>query len=292
MKSFWALHDCYSEAGEPKTALGVFQTNAMAAGEMSGLFTVGARFNHSCKPTVNRVWVHSGQTQMFIVTQPVERGQELCIYYIDPKCDRKARQDQLQRDFNFDCRCESCCLTGVAQINSDNLRREYQNLDDSIPKLANDPAEAIEKVLRILEIIQEEFDGDPHMAKRAFYDGWQMAKLAGDTDLAALMSERAREAKLLAEGNVGDTVEPEKDNGVCDCAFWGDRVLAPPEATRARGKQTHQRSAQFLSKACSCKNVACSSGMIVHEDTRQGDRMGNHKGGVGVNVDWDLDTMD
>ncbi|CAE8621184.1 unnamed protein product, partial [Polarella glacialis] len=172
------------------------------------VYRLGARFNHSCKPNVNRCWIESLQMELFHATQDISAGEELCVYYVDPKGLFSQRQAVLREDFNFTCRCGTCSLPEAQGAASDRLRQEYQDLDERAPKVAaEDPDEAVDLILRVLEIIQEEFDGDPHMAQRAFNDGFQFAVLAGDLDLAQSFLQRAHEAKVLAEGDHAESRE-------------------------------------------------------------------------------------
>lgn len=250
-EAFWALHDCHSELGEPKTALGIFKTNAIAG----GVYPIGARFNHSCKPNVNRSWIASRQAQVFVATQAVAAGTELCIYYVDPKWCRRERQDQLSRDFNFTCCCESCSLSGKSQKVSDELRAEYQRLDSEILE-ATEPESAIEKVMRILEIVEEEFDGDPHMAMRAFHDGFQMAEICGDQELASMMLGRAHEALLLAQG---PSEEADLMLARINQLDSNENFPQPPVAAHADNLSDRRKRRQTLSFAnrCPCNNELC-----------------------------------
>merc|ERR1712226_1024470 len=62
-------------------------------------------------------------------------------------------------------------------------------------------------VLRMLEIIEHEFDGDPHLAQRVFHDGFQAAVLTNDLDLAGTFMHRAYEARIIAEGEHAKAAE-------------------------------------------------------------------------------------
>lgn len=209
-RDFWGLSDCWHE-GTAKTAFGIWQTNAIATGEdaaetHNGLFVLGSRFNHSCRPNVNRCWVDDIQAEVFHVVQDVVAGEQLCIYYVNPVEVRSVRQQRLQSAFNFLCSCECCSLEGDAMCFSDSVRQEYKQLDQEMSH-ATDPALAIDQVLRVLEIVEAEFDGDPHLAQRIFFDGFQFALLANDLEVAGMMATRAHEAKVIAEGVHAKTKE-------------------------------------------------------------------------------------
>lgn len=203
-EAFWDLADCHSGAGT-KTAFGVWQTNAIATGEDSaetqnGLYLVGCRFNHNCRPNVNRCWIDELQVEVFHATQDIELGEELSICYIDPKSLYAERQKTLTSTFNFTCRCDACSLHGIDREDSDKIRREYQKLDKALVYARDDPQRYLESVFRMLDIIEIEFEGDPHLAQRVFHDGFQVAVLVDDLDLASTFMQRAYEAKTIAEG--------------------------------------------------------------------------------------------
>jgi len=56
-------------------------------------------------------------------------------------------------------------------------------------------------VNRLLDVIQEEFAGDPWYSMRACYDGFQWALGAGNIELASSMMKSAIHNKILCEGD-------------------------------------------------------------------------------------------
>mmetsp|Transcript_30185 Transcript_30185/g.83012 ORF Transcript_30185/g.83012 Transcript_30185/m.83012 type:complete len:388 (+) Transcript_30185:110-1273(+) len=252
--AFWCLSDCHASEAE-KSAFGIWQTNAIATGEdgstttSNGLYLLGARFNHSCAPNVNRCWIQELQKEVFYATQEVEPGEQLCIYYIDIKGVRAERQATLEKTFHFTCCCEVCSLQRPEREASDKARQEYQQLDKDIPQLADEPERALQLIFRLLEIIESEMDGDPHLAQRAFYDGFQMALLSGDLELAGDFMQRAYEAKVLAEGEHDGTkrlkayaedptshpIAREAELGLCQVcdSDWPAASAASPAHTQA-----------------------------------------------------------
>lgn len=204
-REFWALEDCHGLGGQ-KSAFGIWQTNAIATGTGSfdtcnGLYWMSCRFNHSCKPNVNRCWIESRQVEAFHASRDIPCGQELCTYYIDPKGTFAERQESLKFGFNFVCHCEVCSLKGEDRTLSDTLHKDYQELDNAIAAMADEPDEGLELVEGVLAIIDAEFDNDPHLLQRAYHDGFQMAALAGNTALAKDMMTKAWESKVVAEGD-------------------------------------------------------------------------------------------
>ena len=68
------------------------------------VFAVGSRFNHSCRPNVVRI--RSGRAMLFVASQSVSPGEELCIAYVPPRmADKRAA---LLQDYGFVCACGQC----------------------------------------------------------------------------------------------------------------------------------------------------------------------------------------
>eukprot|EP00930_Biecheleria_cincta_P050798 TRINITY_DN35975_c0_g1_i1.p1 TRINITY_DN35975_c0_g1~~TRINITY_DN35975_c0_g1_i1.p1 ORF type:complete len:376 (+),score=76.48 TRINITY_DN35975_c0_g1_i1:182-1309(+) len=226
-QAFWSLSDCHCGSGK-KSAFGILQTNAIATGQNSahtknGLYFVGCRFNHSCKPNVNRCWIPELGSEVFHVTQDIEPGEELTIYYIDPTASISERQALLKRGFNFTCACASCSLQGDHRSASEQLRREYRECDAKLKEAienSGDLETAMTSVWRMIEVIEEEFDGDPHLLQKTFYDGFIVTALAGhgtkepkelseDDESPGLEDwlEMTLKVKALAEGEHAETAK-------------------------------------------------------------------------------------
>jgi hypothetical protein len=79
-----------------------------------GLYGTANRINHSCEPNAVQTFLYGVQGSMpqlrvtVCTTLSIPRGSEICISYIDNKQPRKMRQDSLQRDYNFACKCSYC----------------------------------------------------------------------------------------------------------------------------------------------------------------------------------------
>lgn len=206
---FWSLHD-FKQRDGAKSARGIFDTNAIACGEstcrdtVNGMFLLGSRFNHSCRPNVNRVWKQSLGLELFHAAIDIPQGTELCIYYQDVRDSRRERQAELERAFRFTCACEVCSLTGRAQAASDKLRAELRRLDGEIVDGTQSPENALIKVNRALDIVREELGGDPVWSKRAYYDGFQWALGAGNIKLAKSFMNSAIESMIAGEGDYPD----------------------------------------------------------------------------------------
>merc|ERR1712176_180965 len=163
--------------------------------------------NHCCNPNVNRAWAATLGKEVFHATRVIQPGEELCISFIDEiTCCRTVRRNILQERFKFFCQCQVCSLQGDAQTTSDARREEFDRLDRSIAEpapgsLAVDP---MERVNRMLVIIEEEFFGHPRLLTRAYYFGYQLADAMRDLEAARSMLKGGLLAHRLAEGDNND----------------------------------------------------------------------------------------
>lgn len=243
--AFWALSDCHS-GKEGRTAFGVWQTNAIATGvdaaeTENGLYLIGSRINHSCKPNVNRCWIPELGAEVFHAIQEIEPGEQLTIYYVDPTATHDERQKLLWQSFSFRCRCNLCSLEGAHRRACDEVRREYRELDRELDRAIRQPKDfqsAFEMLWRVIKILETEFDGDPHLMQKAFYDGFLLSALAGETvgatpdddDTAGPSDwmDMAIKAKVLAEGD---------HDGVSLLRRWAAEPWQHPLVAQARGTE-------------------------------------------------------
>lgn len=206
--AFWALHDCRAST-EEKTALGIWDTNAIGHGEASlssseGIYLLGSRFNHSCLPNVIRVWKEGEGVEVFHAARDIAPGEELTIWYSHVFSSRSKRQAELRRAFHFTCSCEVCCLKGTSQKKSDTLREEYGAVNERLPSMGGECKHALKLVDREIELIESEFAGNAWLLKSAYYDGFQFALGTRNVALAKSMISKALEYKVFAEGNGRD----------------------------------------------------------------------------------------
>eukprot|EP00971_Amphidinium_carterae_P232452 4613038-Amphidinium_carterae.1 len=173
-REFWALHDCRASEGH-KTALGIWDTNAIANGEASlsnseGIYAIGSRLNHSCLPNVIRVWKESEGVEVFHAARDILPHEELTIWYSHVFADRRSRQAGLRQAFNFSCCCEVCCLTGSKQVESDARRVQYKRVNEELPQMGGECHKALKCVERQIELIEVEFAANAWLLKAAYYD--------------------------------------------------------------------------------------------------------------------------
>lgn len=83
--------------------------------DMMIIFSASSFFNHSCAPNVCHQMLRDGQ--LCITLQPIKKGEQLFIDYIDRDIDYNYtstdyRQNHLLNTFGFECHCEKCYSRG------------------------------------------------------------------------------------------------------------------------------------------------------------------------------------
>ncbi|KAK3058062.1 SET domain-containing protein 5 [Extremus antarcticus] len=86
--------------------------------------------NHSCRPNAEFSDVHNEQDTKLIGVRKIKKGEEVfvsyCGYHMNG--DRARRQKFFKDGFGFECKCETCSLTGYALMLSDARRTLYREL--------------------------------------------------------------------------------------------------------------------------------------------------------------------
>jgi len=209
-KTFWAMHDSHTIAGE-KTAIGICRTNNFALNgqpNTMGCFPIGGRFNHSCRPNIVWYWSEQpGAKLVFHATREIQVGEELCISYCDIEASAARRKARLEKSHQFTCRCEVCCLSGPELERSDRLRGEYRELSRVVQQtFAREPQKALKSLDRVCEIINEELGGELWMCARAKNDAFHAAVFSRDLPLARRTMSDAIDAWVLAGGESDQTL--------------------------------------------------------------------------------------
>lgn len=138
---------------EANTILGV----AGAPRGLDHLFLAASRLNHSCKPNCGR---HVGDEIRIFAARDIEKGEELSFSYIGFWHDSAFRQQHLQMHYGFSCMCEVCSLPEAQLGASDERRREYDRIEDTIVTLqeAGKWQEVLDVCTKMRDIRREESD--------------------------------------------------------------------------------------------------------------------------------------
>ncbi|KAJ7074637.1 hypothetical protein C8F01DRAFT_971488 [Mycena amicta] len=88
--------------------------------------------NHSCKPNADLAWDPDSFSLSLHALFPISKGQEITRPYINEIQPRAARQELLESQYSFVCKCPSCALPDDASAKSDEARRlifeEYEQI--------------------------------------------------------------------------------------------------------------------------------------------------------------------
>ena len=71
------------------------------------LLLQGARLNHSCRPNLTRIRLHSS-SMIFVANRTIQTDEELSITYLPLGMERNERRKTLFEDYGFECKCERC----------------------------------------------------------------------------------------------------------------------------------------------------------------------------------------
>ncbi|KAL1736883.1 hypothetical protein EV714DRAFT_279392 [Schizophyllum commune] len=138
--SYVGLPDDFDPASDAAAhALAIFQTNAVAAGDMVGIFPRMARLNHGCVRAFNSVYSWREREGALVVhaLKPIakgERSQELLTTYFDTKRARDDRRAHLKQRYGFECNCSVCALP---EAKSTALDRQLTDMAHEYARLAS-----------------------------------------------------------------------------------------------------------------------------------------------------------
>jgi hypothetical protein len=118
-EAFFSMSQDMVVHGLVKSVLGIWLTNAYAAGPVGSLitaiFTNVCRLNHACSPNTARYWNEALGKQEVHAAREIAVGDELTLSYIGGEgATREQRRDYLQQHFGFLCACSLCSLTGAS----------------------------------------------------------------------------------------------------------------------------------------------------------------------------------
>eukprot|EP00439_Symbiodinium_sp_Y106_P041744 s2179_g5.t1 len=178
---------------EEKTLEGVLATNALPRGaksEETVLCLLASRFNHSCSPNAEYLWVEESQVEEVRAVRAVQPGEELCVNYFGDA-------EQLRAGFRFECRCSVCV---AASPESDRQRQRLTRLSQEILSCRNAPERGLRMAEEMLEIMGKEGISAPRSVAQVCNDGFELALLAGDGQEVQYWAHLSYEAHRLGWG--------------------------------------------------------------------------------------------
>lgn len=125
----------------------------------NGFYLLCSLFNHSCVPNIQRLNVINDKI-VVIVSRPIRKGEQLFDSYrphfnVQPKTQR---QENLLRDYNFNCDCEACIndypTNQHLKIFDEDLLDKSWSIHESMPFL--EATEARDQIKKLYEIVAEQ----------------------------------------------------------------------------------------------------------------------------------------
>eukprot|EP00931_Biecheleriopsis_adriatica_P078655 TRINITY_DN52088_c0_g1_i1.p1 TRINITY_DN52088_c0_g1~~TRINITY_DN52088_c0_g1_i1.p1 ORF type:complete len:394 (-),score=56.17 TRINITY_DN52088_c0_g1_i1:36-1217(-) len=202
-RAVFDLCDAYVESGaEEKTLEGIVATNGLPRGsraEETVLCLLASRFNHSCAPNAEYLWVEDRKMEEVRTVRAVAPGEEICVNYFGDavQLPRSARQAQLREGFRFDCRCPVCI---AADPNSDHRREKLSKLGQEILSCRDTPERGLRIAEEMLEILQQESISAPRTVAQVCNDGFELSLLNGDKSDIQYWAHMSYEAHRLGWG--------------------------------------------------------------------------------------------
>ncbi|KAK3322402.1 hypothetical protein B0H66DRAFT_554243 [Apodospora peruviana] len=98
-----------------------------------------ARMNHDCRANADYYFDHETLTQYIHAIRPIKAGDEITLSYINPRMERDARMQKLQRIWGFGCVCH-LCTRKLARAEASDLR--IRLINELLPELQNHNADS------------------------------------------------------------------------------------------------------------------------------------------------------
>ncbi|KAF9774235.1 hypothetical protein IL306_007805 [Fusarium sp. DS 682] len=139
----------------------IIQRSAFGLGQQSededvsnastGLWVRASYINHSCVPNAKKDFV--GDLIIFRATRKIAPGEEITHSY-DVSSDYEERKANIQRTWDFECRCQLCVIEGAE---SENIRKQRRQAEEKANSFAqtNEPSGASRIMVRRAKILRQ-----------------------------------------------------------------------------------------------------------------------------------------
>lgn len=160
-----SLHDRFTEGGA-KSVLGILGTNGFnqSDGHMILCERI-SRLNHSCCPNCESTFHEDINQKQIYASRAIRKGEELCISYIDVRATRSKRLELLGM-WGFQCACDACASQDL-DSDARRSRMVMLNPDKGDPASFQDPNSAVESLLELLQLYDQEDLSSQQHQKRA-----------------------------------------------------------------------------------------------------------------------------
>jgi hypothetical protein len=133
--TFHSLSNIYPHTNPLERWRGIFRTNALPMGpdlDIGGVFPTASRLNHACAPNAQNFWNDNLNELTIHAVCAIPAGEEITITYLHAAENQAARQDELRRNFKFECACRLCSLPPDDSRKSDEILDRIHELDSII----------------------------------------------------------------------------------------------------------------------------------------------------------------
>ena len=197
IREFLSLSNVYPYTNSAERWRGIFQTNALPVGsdlDAGGVFLKACRINHACDHNAQNFWNENLNRLTIHAVRDIRQGEEITIYYLSIRRNRRKRQEELQEKFKFTCFCQLCSLPPHQSRESD-LKLDRIHVMDCIIDQGGVPG-LISSPQRMLGYVDEQVrlwnipTPDEIGLARAYPDAFQIAIANGDLARACTFAKR------------------------------------------------------------------------------------------------------
>ncbi|CAE7848911.1 set5 [Symbiodinium microadriaticum] len=193
---------CDATPGE-KTLKGIFETNSIGCSSptLDGVLCLSvSRINHSCWPNCEQFWDEQLFREKIFACKDIQKGEELCISYVEPYLLAEERDEIFRRRYAFEC--------ARSAPNREASDRRRKRLGEALAELGRgvspDADAGVALAEELLQLCDDEGLALQGFRAQACYHAFQCLLLAGcEPDEAAPWLRRAREF-LEASRGAGD----------------------------------------------------------------------------------------
>lgn len=209
VQGFMSMTDAFPHSNSEKTPFGICRTNALPMPERDavGIFPQACRINHACDPNAQNYWNdYSGQLTIHAI-KDIQRGEEVTICYLQSFSNRRTRQAELQRGFDFTCSCSLCSLSLQERKKSDSKLDKICVMDGIIDSAS--PTDLVSCAERLLRLVDRQVQLWKHPAPnniglaRAYRDAIRIAAANSDAARVRIFADRLEPLYLTAMGDDG-----------------------------------------------------------------------------------------
>ncbi|PVH91320.1 hypothetical protein DM02DRAFT_546061 [Periconia macrospinosa] len=208
-QQFLALYNAFDDEYGPD--IGRVRTNALPLGSDAiegGIFLTSSRINHSCIQNAQNTWNEELLKMTIHALCDITEGEEITIFYLTDRPNRKARHDALFSSFRFTCSCSLCILPDEKCHESDKRLDEIKTLDELVGHgmaALSAPLQTLHSIRKLLALLDNEGIADASIP-RAYYDAFQIAAMNGDLARSSIFAARAASNRTIMEGHDSQTV--------------------------------------------------------------------------------------